>query len=181
LTPDELSLLRQQLNGIEDLLQHRKEQNDTQKHAFERLYQELEQYKKDFIFQAEKPLLLDLLLFFDSLTWFKQSLLSGETSRDVLADSFQYLIDEFMELLYRRDVLPQETSPVFDPKTQRAIQVVPTPLHSDDQRIEKVLKRGFSRAGRPLRAEEVIVQRYHEQESVEIVEVTEIESPEAGK
>jgi len=172
---DDLSQLKQQLSNIEAILLSRTDQNDTQRHAFERLYQELEQYKKDFIFQAEKPLLLDLLLFFDSLTWFKQSLLKSETSRDVLTDSFQYLIDELMELLYRRDVLPLDTSPTFDPRTQRAIQVVPTPLETQDQRVQKVLKRGFSRAGRPLRAEEVVVQRFHEAED------TDLDTPEVGK
>ena len=70
-----------------------------------------------------------------------------------------------MELLYRRDVLPQENSPNFDPQKQRAIQVVPTSDPSQDQTVEKILKRGFSRAGRTLRAEEVVVHRYQEARS----------------
>ena len=68
--------------------------------AFDQLYEELRQYKDDFLFQAEKPLLLDLLLFYDSLNWFQESLVKQDMSPDVLADSFQYLIDEFLEVLY---------------------------------------------------------------------------------
>jgi molecular chaperone GrpE (heat shock protein) len=158
----ELNQIEDRLRNMEALLEAQKAQDGTQKLAFEKLYEELEQYKRDFIFQAEKPLLLDLLLFFDSLSWFKKSLLDSETNREVLSDSFQFLIDEFMELLYRRDVLPLETSQVFDPQTQRAIQVVPAEHREQDQQVAKVLKRGFTRAGRPLRVEEVSVKRYQE-------------------
>ena len=131
----------------------------VQQKAFDQLYEELRQYKDDFVFQAEKPLLLDLLLFYDSLNWFQDSLSKNEMSSDVLSDSFQYLIDEFLELLYRRDVLPMETRARFDRETQKAIKVVRTDESDRDYQIQQVVKRGFSRANRVLRAEEVIVYR----------------------
>lgn len=136
------------------------QQNETQRRSFDSLYEELKQYKDDFIFQAEKPLLLDLLLFYDSLNWFQQSIIKGEMSTEVVADSFQYLIDEFLELMYRRDVLPMESSERFDRETQKAIQVVPTDDPDLDYTVQRVLKRGFVRAGKKLRAEEVIIQRH---------------------
>jgi molecular chaperone GrpE (heat shock protein) len=156
----ELKQIQAQLQAIEELLQARDQQANVQKGAFDALYKEMEQYKSDFIFQSEKPLLLDLLLFFDSMNWFKQSLLKQENDQNVLADSFQYLLDEFMEVLYRRDVVPQESQEVFNPRTQRAIQVLPTPRKDKDQHVEKILKRGFVRAGRTLRPEEVVVHRF---------------------
>ncbi len=134
--------------------------NETQRRAFDALYKELRQYKEDFIFQAEKPLLLDLLLFYDSLNWFQQSIIKGEMSTEVISDSFQYLIDEFLELLYRRDVLPIESTSTFDRENQKAIQVIPTDDPDMDYTVKRVLKRGFSRAGRKLRAEEVIIHRH---------------------
>lgn len=136
------------------------QQNETSRRSFDALYEELRQYKEDFIFQSEKPLLLDLLLFYDSLNWFQQSIIKGEMSPEVIADSFQYLIDEFIELLYRRDVLPMETRKRFDRENQKAIQVVPTDDPKLDYSVKRVLKRGFSRADRKLRAEEVIIQRH---------------------
>ena len=96
----------------------------TQQRAFDALYEELKQYKEDFIFQSEKALLLDLLLFYDSLNWFQNSLIKKEMSREVVADSFQYLIDEMLELLYRRDVLPMEATSQFDRKRQKVIKTV---------------------------------------------------------
>ncbi len=128
--------------------------------AFEQLYAELRQYKEDFIFQQEKPLLLDLLLFHDSLCWFRTRLDAGEMSPEVVSDHFQYLIDEFLEVMYRRDVLPMERSERFDRKTQKAMKVVYTPERSQDFKVSEVLRRGFTRAGSVLRAENVVLHRY---------------------
>ena len=75
--------------------------------AFDQLYEELRQYKDDFLFQAEKPLLLDLLLFYDSLNWFQESLVKEEMSPDVIADSFQFLIFFAQVLLWRFPLSPR--------------------------------------------------------------------------
>jgi len=149
----------EQLDGIRQALSERSALEQTQQQAFDSLYEELRQYKEDFIFQAEKPLLLDLLLFYDSLNWFQRSLQEEEMSPEVIADSFQYLIDEFLEVLYRRDVLPMESKGKFDRKTQKAVKLVDTDDPKLDQSVAQVLKRGFTRAGRVLRAEEVTLHR----------------------
>lgn len=128
--------------------------------AFDQLYEELRQYKEDFLFQSEKPLLLDLLLFYDSLNWFQESLVKQEMSPDVIADSFQFLLDEFLEVLYRRDVVPTEPRERFDMKTQRAVKAVTTSDESEHQLVDQVVKRGFTRGDKTLRPEEVIVKRY---------------------
>ncbi len=135
-------------------------QDEIRKKAFDQLYEELRQYKDDFLFQAEKPLLLDLLLFYDSLNWFQESLIKQEMSPDVIADSFQFLLDEFLELLYRRDVVPFESSKKFDRKRHKAVKVEPTDDPEADQTIKQVLKRGFLRADKILRPEEVILHRH---------------------
>jgi molecular chaperone GrpE (heat shock protein) len=135
-------------------------QNDTvQQKAFDQLYEELRQYKEDFLFQTEKPFLLDLLLFYDSLNWFQQSLQRQEMSPDVVADSFQYLLDEFLELLYRRDVVPCESAPRFDRRLHKAVRVIPSSNPVEDWKVQAILKRGFVRGERLLRAEEVAVYR----------------------
>jgi hypothetical protein len=50
----------------------RAEREEVQAKAFDAAVRRARQYKDDFIYQAEKPLLLDLLLFYDSLTWFQE-------------------------------------------------------------------------------------------------------------
>lgn len=160
--PDEVSFdsLAAEVAALKDTVAQASRDDGTRQKAFDALYEELKQYKEDFIFQSEKALLLDLLLFYDSLNWFQNSLIKKEMSREVVADSFQYLIDEMLELLYRRDVLPMDATSQFDRKRQKVIKTVAADAESDDYAIEQVLKRGFTRAGRVLRAEEVVVRRF---------------------
>ena len=162
--PDKLSFetLAKEVAEIKDSISQSAADSGVQQKAFDTLYEELKQYKEDFIFQTEKSLLLDLLLFYDSLNWFQTSLIKKEMSPEVVADSFQYLIDEMLELLYRRDVLPMEAAKVFDRKHHKVIKTVPAESSDDDYTIENVLKRGFTRSGRQLRAEEVVVRRFQE-------------------
>lgn len=156
---DQKPLLEKELAEIKELLQQQQDRESAHQKAFDQLYEELKQYKEDFIYQMEKPLLLDLLLFYDSLNWFQQSLVNRDMSPDVIADSFQYLIDEFLELLYRRDVNPTESADKFDRKTQKAIKVVETDDPDAEYTVNQIIKRGFTRGGRVLRAEEVVINR----------------------
>lgn len=151
--------LAAKIEQLSELFQERLRSDSVQQKAFDQLYEELKQYKEDFLFQAEKPFLLDLLLFYDSLNWFHQSLKKEEMSPEVVADSFQYLVDEFLELLYRRDVVPCEGADRFDRRMHKAVRVVPAPASEDDWKVQAVLKRGFVRGDRLLRPEEVSVYR----------------------
>ncbi|MCK6505987.1 nucleotide exchange factor GrpE [Myxococcota bacterium] len=155
-----LDALGEEVGSIREFVEQQSRRDEVQQKAFDALYTELKQYKEDFIYQQEKPLLLDLLLFYDSLNWFQQSLVKQEMSAEVIADSFQYLIDEFLELLYRRDVVPMEGRERFDRETQKAIKVVYDADPAADYAVRQVLKRGFSRGSRILRPEEVVISRF---------------------
>lgn len=152
--------IAEEVAGLKEAIAQRAESDAVQQKAFDTLYEELKQYKDDFVFQNEKPLLLDLLLFYDSLNWFQASLIKKEMSPEVVAESFQYLMDEMIELLYRRDVLPMEETATFDRKRQKVIKTVPAQSADEDYTVHNVLKRGFTRDGRVLRAEEVVVRRF---------------------
>lgn len=156
---DNLRRLTHEMGEMRKMVHERLANDKVREKAFDQLYDELKQYKEDFLFQAEKPLLLDLLLFYDSLNWFQESLVKQEMSPDVIADSFQYLIDEFLEVLYRRDVVPMEETEAFDRTIHKAVKVVETDDERADQKIAQVLKRGFVRSDKQLRPEEVVIMR----------------------
>ncbi|HNC97752.1 MAG TPA: hypothetical protein PKW90_16590, partial [Myxococcota bacterium] len=59
--------IQDRLDELTRLFKERIERDEVQQRAFDQLYEELRQYKEDFLFQTEKPFLLDLLLFYDSL------------------------------------------------------------------------------------------------------------------
>lgn len=157
--PDDISRLADQLTDLRKSFSETIANDKVKERAFEELYSELRHYKDEFLVQAEKPLLLDLLLFYDSLNWFQESLVKQEMSPDVIADSFQYLIDEFLEVLYRRDVLPLEESETFDRRVHKAVKVSPTTDKKLENKVAQVLKRGFHRNDKLLRPEEVVIHR----------------------
>lgn len=147
------------IGELKALLAGRSEGSDLHQKAFDQLYEELKQYKEDFLYQAEKPLLLDLLLFFDSLLWFQQNLAGKDVSPEAMAEGIQYLLDEFLEILYRRDVSLMECPTQFDRTIQKAVKVLPTQDADQDNLVGQVLKRGFRRGKHVLRPEEVVVWR----------------------
>jgi len=149
--------IHQELTEIKKLLEQFEQKESTTKHAFTTLYTELEQYKKDFIYQLEKGILQDLLLFYDSLIWFQSS--SGEDSESI-SENLAYLIDEFLEVLRRRDVKPYPVTEEFDPKLHQIIQTVTVDDKNKDHRIAQILKRGFYRGEQILRVEEVTINKY---------------------
>lgn len=150
----------QELQALRTELRDQRTQGDAKDVAFRAMHDELQQYKDDFMLQVEKPLLLDLLLFYDSLNWFQESLVKQDMSPDVLEENFQYLIDELLELLYRRNVTPMQSSERFDRTKHKAVQVVKTDIKDHHELITQVMKRGFTRGETTLRAEEVIVARH---------------------
>ncbi len=157
---DKSQSIGEKLDDLGEMFKTRLQHDSVQQQAFDQLYKELKQYKDDFLFQAEKPFLLDLLLFYDSLQWFGTSLQKGEMDPTVIQESYQYLVDEFLELLYRRDVIPADPVEKFDRRVHKAVRLVPAATPAEDWKIDSVLKRGFLRGDRVLRPEEVTVARY---------------------
>ena len=168
------SQLKDELDAIRDTLERMKKEDGALKKAFDTLYLELEQYKSEFVFSFEKQLLLDLLTFYDSMIWFRETLKDAPENTD---ENLDYLLDEFLELLRRRDVAPFPATAEFDRKLHRVIQVTDTENQEDDGKIEKILRRGFFRGERQLRDEEVVIYRHQPaQEMVEEEESSETES-----
>ncbi|MCB9664185.1 MAG: nucleotide exchange factor GrpE [Alphaproteobacteria bacterium] len=159
-TPEDLSRLVGAVDALRERVDDRLANDPVREAAFEKLYAELKDYKDGFVEQQERPLLLDLLLLYDSMTWFHQSLVKEEMTPETIADSFQFLVEELLEVLYRRDVVPMEAREDFDPAVHRAVQLQKASTGSEDNRIAQVLKRGFLRRDKPLRAEEVVVYKW---------------------
>jgi len=152
-----LSEIVEHLETLVDQLKKVHEHAGTQEDTLTRMTQALESTTHDLWERGEKPLLLDLLMFYDSLQWFQNSLLEQDVARDVVAESYQHLIDEFLELLSRRDVLPMDPERSFDPAKHRTVRTVPTTMKQDDGRVLQVVRRGFMRDDDVLRREEVLV------------------------
>ena len=167
--------MKDELNAIRETLDRMNKEDGALKRAFDTLYKELEQYKSEFVLNLERQLLQDLLTFYDSMIWFRESMQDAPESTD---ENLDYLLDEFLELLRRRDVVPFPATDDFDRKLHRVIQVTATEELEQDGKIEKILRRGFFRGERQLRDEEVVI--YRHQPTQEMVEEEESSSTESG-
>ena len=146
-----------ELRGLVQRLEEVHAQAHGRDESLSQMTEALESTTHDLWERGDKPQLLDLLMFFDSLQWFQTSLLDQDVSRDVIAESYQHLVDEFLEMLSRRDVLPMDSRRSLDETIHRVVRAVPTTIEQDDGRVLQVLRRGFMRDAEVLRKEEVLV------------------------
>ena len=138
-----------ELTRIRTSMERLETQESASKDAFNALYSEMEDYKKRAIFDLEKHILNDLLIFFDSLVWTVQNSTDEENSKNIY--------DDFLEMLSRYEVAPFPKTSNFDPKLHRVLQVVPTADPKLDGQIVSVLKQGFYRRDQILRIEDVTI------------------------
>ena len=125
------------------------------KEAFDKLYQEMCQYKENFIFSALRPILADLILLYDNIGRMEQ-FATGDEAVQVICD----IREEIIEILYRQDV--EEIPPTgkkLDRKLQRAVKTVPTQDPSEDGDVIEVMRQGFLRGSVLMRPQEVICKR----------------------
>jgi len=146
------------INKLSDLFKEKFATDCVKEKAFDELYTQLESYKRNFVYSALKPFVHDLLLFYDRLNTdiehMKQEK-SGDCSR---LTTFK---EEILEILYRNDITPVETSPEgskFNPEKSNAVDKFDTEDVNMDNTVKKVLRIGFKRGSTTIRPE--LVQIY---------------------
>jgi len=132
--------------------------------AYDQLYEELRQYKANFLAESQRPLLKDVILVFDgiarSLAGFSASA-EATVDRKAVVDALSHAKDELLEVLYRRDIeLISERPSKLDVGFQKPVERVATDKPEEDRDIAQVLREGFRLNGVVLRPQEVVVKRH---------------------
>lgn len=150
-----------ELSRIRTTLAQMEQEESASKQAFQTLYSEMEFYKENCMQKIENLLLQDLLRFYDSLSWFRQTLnlpedTEAEKTEDVI-DNFSIVFEEFTDLLQDRSItlLPSKTN--FDASLHRVVEIVSTDQEELHNTIKSVVKKGFQRQDQILRFEEVVI------------------------
>lgn len=152
-----------ELSRIRTVLERLESQESASKSAFNALYSELEDYKSDFFFKMEKSLLNDLLHFYDDLLWFQSTFKQDDNQvAESHRNNITHLLENYLELLSRRDVFPFPETNQFDSRLQRVLRIIPTADPTMDQQIAEVLRKGFFRGDKILRTEEICLYQYQE-------------------
>lgn len=153
--------LSSELSSIRTIVENRLTYDKAKEEAFDRLYAELDELKRDSLFEYLRPFFFDLILLFDRIESTRQSMNQNATLDKSLRDLLKTLSDELLEVLHRKEVeLIKTSSATFDAVLQRAIGTEPTAIEIENSQIARVVRRGFKFRERILRAEEVIVKKY---------------------
>lgn len=164
-----ISYLREQMGEMRSELSALSSRGSESHKAFDALHTELNDYKKDFIFQHIKPLLRPLLFLYDSLEGFDREMKLYEEAQsgqnlppDALTgtkvrQNLTFLRDQLVEALEVCEVEPLPVpSGVFDAKNQKAIDTAPVTPELDGTIVE-VIRIGWTLNGHLLRPAEVIL------------------------
>ncbi|MBN1967988.1 MAG: nucleotide exchange factor GrpE [Candidatus Delongbacteria bacterium] len=131
--------------------------------AFEKLYEQLEMYKKNFYFSLLKPFITDLVLFYDRIN---ENLNNSFVDENYLSTLIMFK-EELLEILFRNGIVPIEKSEPgdkFDPRKSNAIKRIYTEDKNLDQCVEKVLLEGFTFEDKQFRPETVVIYKYKKNE-----------------
>lgn len=150
------------LQEIKGLIQDRLEYDNVKEKAIDKLNDELHFYRDNFVFQSQKGLFVDLMLLYDSLERILSETGSNEgISKERLIESLDVFKEEFLEVLYRKDITPFDEHPEYlDFKLHKTIKTVTTDEETENNKVDKIVKRGFFWNDKVLRPEEVIIKKY---------------------
>ena len=155
--------LAARLAKVEELLEgHWRAETAKSKAAHDQLYDEMQGYKQNFLVAAQRPLLADLMLHYDTIVSLRQDWEQvEEIDLAVLRDNLRSLEVEAEEVLARAGVERMGVTPdKLDVRLQQAMRTIPTEIAEEDLRVVERLKAGFAIDGRPLRKEQVVILKH---------------------
>jgi len=130
--------------------------------AYDQLYEELRTYKDNFLLGAQKPLFRDIILLYDGVTRAQKRFSEGDeqVSREDAVKALQDILEEILEMLYRRDIERIEEQPEkLDIDFQKPVRRIETDDPSEDKKVESIVRDGFRMDGAIFRPQEVVVKR----------------------
>lgn len=151
--------------------------DETKKKAFDRLYADLDRARADSEFEQLRPLFVDLILLFDRVDKAVTETVSSDADKGELGALIISLREELLEILNRRGIELIEPSPrLFDPALQRVIGTRVANDSDEQNSIAAIVRRGFRKDRRLIRAEEVIVRKHSRNSTQEISHDSELQT-----
>lgn len=161
--PENQSIVIERLDRVEmQLAEHLRESATCSRNAFDQLYEEMQGYKKNFLREAQRPLLLDLMMLYDSIDKLRRNYEQAATVEPAtLCQNLDALQVEAEEILGRVGIDRMCVTPdKLDVNLQRAVKTIPTDDPEEHLRVVEQVSAGFISDGRPLRKEQVVVKKH---------------------
>ena len=161
-----LADLGAQQQELRKIFENRMRSDEVQGKALEKLHDELQQYKTNFVRQSLTPLLKEVIFCHDFIVQQADKLKQPEQESTPEAahkalDAVQQML---LDLLFKFDVEPFRheigSGAAFDPRTQQCLKTIPTDQPDLDKRIAQPGACGFRAGESILRRELVMVYKY---------------------
>jgi len=142
------------LAGLRRLVEERLRYDEAKEAAFNRLYHDLDNERKNAAGEPLRPILRDLLSLYDHIV-------EAIESHPRQADALQMICEGLLEVLYRADVEPLRLADDrYDRSRQQIKRTEPTVEVACDWTVATVLREGFTFRDKVLRPQQVVVRRY---------------------
>ena len=143
---------------LHQLYQSRIHGDEVQARVFDRLHDELQGYKQNFLRQETQPLLKDIIYCYDHASRELDAIRKDESRDELIAESLQIQSRMLLDVLSKYDIEPvRGESLQFDRKLQQCVGTIATSDRSLDKTIANRGLTGFTGGERILRREQVTV------------------------
>ena len=142
------------------LVAERLHRDEAKERAFDRLYAELEQHKRQQAVDFLKPLYLDIALVIDRLDGTLRAFDDHPPTIEEARSFSETLRGELIEVLQRRGVEPiRDDGGPFNPRVQRAVGTRDVAAADEQNTIIETVRTGYRSGDQIIRPSEVIVGR----------------------
>jgi len=158
---DSLELIAK-LDRLLAMVENRLTYDEGKEELIRRLGEEVKTYRDDFFRSLQRPLLLDLLLLYDTLQTVRRDLRQTEPlTAECVNAKLDAVNDELVEVLARQEVLPYAEHPEkLDLRRHRTVKVEKTANQEEDKQVVQIIRDGFTWGESILRPEAVVIKRY---------------------
>lgn len=152
--------IHKKLDTLISMFEEKIQYDEGKDKAFNKLYEELEMFKNDFVERRMKEVYTDLFLLYDNVKSYIMRDDVQAPENEVARECLEYALEEVLEVLYRRGIeLVAFESDTFNPKCQRALYVEHADSPEKDGKVVRVVKDGFIKDDKILRHQMVVVAR----------------------
>lgn len=131
---------------------------------FDKMYAELESYKKDIHSKLIKPFIMETIMLIEDMSRFIDKMENCEPEK--IAKYLKSIPDDLTNLLEVSGVeLYEEENDTFSTKTQRAVKQIETDKAELNNKIESRQRKGYTWDGIIIRPEAVQIYKYKEVEN----------------
>ncbi len=167
--PSDGEEILKRLDHILELIENRLAYDTAKEKLVSRLDDELRGYRENAERKKMRPLLMDLIHFYDSLENINYGLWQREDlKRSDVKEALKMVFEELQEVLARQNVClfdEDERAIKLDRRLHRTLELEKTSIPEEDNMVAKTIRKGFKWDDEIIRAEEVIIKKYDPQNS----------------